>query len=223
MISLETAATFLGVAVLLGLTPGPDNLFVMAQSIAAGARAGCMVVLGLCSGLVVHTLAVAMGLAAVLAGAPLALQTIQMLGAVYLLYLAWAAWPARPRGHTEVPVHASTEDSGFAHSAREGRAPPAWALWRRGVIMNLSNPKVVLFFLALLPQFVDTTRGAAAPQILVLGALFILATLLVFGGLSYFSASVGDAMRRRPGVQAQLDRISSLVFVGLAIRLVWTG
>lgn len=210
MISLDTATTFFGVAVLLGLTPGPDNLFVLAQSAAAGARAGLAVVLGLCCGLVVHTLAIALGLAAVMASAPLALQIIQTLGAAYLLYLAWGAWRA-----ARLP--------GAAPSAHAAPATPRIsALWRRGVIMNLSNPKIVLFFLALLPQFVDTSRGPAALQIIALGLLFVLATLLVFGGISYSAARVGDLLRQRPGVQAQLDRISALVFVALAARLVWT-
>ncbi len=223
MISLDTAAAFFGVSVVLGLTPGPDNLFVMAQSIAAGARAGFIVVLGLCSGLLVHTLAVALGLAAVFASAPLALQAIQVLGALYLLYLAWRAWSAGRRADLLSPRPKLLVGRRASPYSPDEVGPFGFAgLWRRGVIMNLSNPKIALFFLALLPQFVDATGGPAALQIVVLGALFVLATLVVFGGLSYFSARVGDHLRQRPGVQAKLDRITALVFVGLAARLLWT-
>lgn len=88
--------------------------------------------------------------------------------------------------------------------------------------MNLSNPKVGLFFLALLPQFVDPTQGAAVPQIAMLGALFMLATLLVFGSISYFAGKVADVIRGRPGIQRVLARLSSVVFALLGLRLLAT-
>jgi len=211
----DTALAFWSLSIWLALTPGPDNMFVMAQSVQSGARSGWVVVLGLCTGLMVHTTAVALGLAAALASMPRALQAIQLLGAGYLLYLAWGAWhaPAAPLQALEPGPSPQRE------SARRGSL---WPLWRRGLFMNLSNPKVGLFFLALLPQFVDPTQGAAVPQIAMLGALFMLATLLVFGSISYFAGKVADVIRGRPGIQRVLARLSSVVLALLGLRLLAT-
>ena len=105
MPSLQTALSFLGVAFLLSLSPGPDNLFVITLSALRGARAGLWVVLGLCSGLVVHTLTVALGVGALLAASPVAFTTLKVIGALYLLYLAWGAWRASPAtGKTQHPA-----------------------------------------------------------------------------------------------------------------------
>ena len=203
MLNAETLSTFFGLAVLLGLAPGPDNLFVLAQSMAFGARSGLWVVLGLCSGLVVHTLAVALGLAALMAATPWALHLVQWVGAAYLLYLAWGAWRA---------------GSG---SVRQAVSQEGWRLWRRGVLMNVTNPKVALFFLALLPQFVDPSRGYAAVQVVILGGVFMVAALLVFGAISVFAGYLGGALRRHACAEQWLNRLSALVFVALAVRLLW--
>lgn len=201
-LSIQTASSFLAVAVLLGLAPGPDNLFVLTQSAAHGARAGWWVVLGLCTGLLGHTVLVSLGVAAVLVATPWAMQAIQVLGAVYLLVVAWGAWRAGPVG------------------AQGMAALSPGVLWRRGVVMNLSNPKVALFFLALLPQFVDTARPAL-PQLMALGTLFILSTLLVFGGMAMFAAGLGRALRHHPSAQRWMNRVAALVLVALAVRLLW--
>ena len=200
MLSLQVVTTFFGLAVVLSLAPGPDNLFVLAQSMAHGARSGLWVVLGLCSGLVVHTLAVALGLAALMAASPWALRLVQTLGAAYLLYLAWGAWRAG--------------------ASRPGQAvaQTGMRLWRRGLFMNVTNPKVVLFFLALLPQFVQPD-AAPAGQIVALGAVFMVAALLVFGSISFFAGYLGDALRRHANAQKWLNRASAGVFVALAARL----
>lgn len=201
-LSLQTVLSFVGVTVLLGLAPGPDNVFVLTQALTHGARAALWVVLGLCTGLLVHTLLVSLGLAALLLATPWAMQLVQVLGALYLMRLAWAAWqsgaPTRP---TAQPQSLS-------------------ALWRRGVFMNLSNPKVALFFLALLPQFVDASQ-AAMPQLLALGSLFNLTTLFLFGAVAVFAGRLGRFWRERPGVQRVLNRVSAVVLLGLALRLLW--
>lgn len=202
-IAAETAASFFAVAVLLGLAPGPDNLFVLTQSLAHGARAGWAVTLGLCTGLIGHTLAVSLGLAAVLVATPWAMQAIQIAGAIYLLRVAWGAWQAAPA------------------QAQQALALSSMALWRRGVIMNISNPKVALFFLALLPQFVDPARGEAVPQLLALGGLFMLATWLVFGAMASFAAALGQGLRRHAGAQSALNRLAAVVLCALALRLLW--
>jgi threonine/homoserine/homoserine lactone efflux protein len=203
MLTLQTTLAFLGVSVLLGLTPGPDNVFVLLQSAAYGRRAGMLVVLGLCAGLVLHTTAIALGLAALFAASETAFVVLKWVGAGYLAYLAWQAF--------RTPV----SDDGTQ------TAPPLRArqLVLRGLLMNLSNPKVVFFFLAFLPQFVDPARGLVAWQLAQLGALFILATLLTFGSISFFAASAGQRLRGSARAQAWLNRVAGLVFAGLALRL----
>lgn len=204
MPSLDTLLVFLGTALVLGFTPGPDNLFVLMQSATQGRRAGMAVVLGLCTGIVVHTTAVALGLAALLAASPLAFTVMKAAGAAYLLYLAVGAWRA--------PASALT-------GASQAPAEPLAALYRRGIVMNLSNPKVLLFFFALLPQFVVADRGPVALQLAVLGGVFILATLISFGLIAWAAGLLGERLRRSPGLQRGLNRTAALVFAGLAVRL----
>ena len=203
MLPLETALSFFGIAVLLSLSPGPDNVFVMTLSALRGVRAGLWVVLGLCSGLIVHTLAVAFGVAALLAASSTAFTVLKLLGAAYLLYLAWGAWNA-PAMTADSPV-----------------PPPMTPLqaWMRGVLMNLSNPKVVLFFLAFLPQFADPKHGSVALQTVWLGLLFILAAWLTFSALAMLAGSAGQRLRESAQAQRWLNRGASLVFAGMAIKL----
>ncbi len=203
LIPFDTAAAFFGAAVLLALAPGPDNLFVLMQSAMRGRAAGLLVVLGLCSGLLVHTAAVALGLATVFASSALAFNLLKAAGAVYLVWLAWQAW------------HAGAAQAGEASEA----TPSAARLYRHGILMNVSNPKVSIFFLALLPQFVTADRGRVGLQVLALGALFMLATLLVFGAIALAAAALRELLWRSPQAQVRMNRIAALVFVGLAARL----
>lgn len=216
MPSLDILLQFFGLTVLLALSPGPDNLFVLMQSIQHGWRTGLLVVLGLCLGVCLHTLAVAMGLAALLAASPQLLTLLKLLGAAYLLWLAWGAWHA--------PVAARTPDAApQAPQAPQIAQRPSLrqALRRigRGLVMNLSNPKVLLFFLAFLPQFAHPARGPVAAQVVVLGAVFALSTLLVFGSIAFFSGSFGQALQRSARMQRVLNRSASIVFAALALRL----
>lgn len=207
MPTLETALAFFSVAVLLALAPGPDNLFVLMQSATGGRRTGFAVLTGLMLGVMVHTLAVALGLAALFAASGTAFTALKLAGAAYLLYLAWGAWRAPPM------LAAGGDGAPPA-------APKPWSrLMLRGVVMNLTNPKVVLFFLALLPQFVQPERGSVAGQIVFFGLLFIVAAVLVFGAV----VLAADALRARLAGSARaqrlLNRAAALVFAGLALRL----
>jgi threonine/homoserine/homoserine lactone efflux protein len=195
--------TFFGIAVLLALTPGPDNLFVLMQSALHGRSAGLMVVLGLCTGLLGHTAAVAVGLAALFAASPLAFIALKWAGAAYLAWLAWLAFraPAGGPGNTGAP-----------------RLEPS-ALYLRGIVMNLTNPKVLLFFLAFLPQFATPAAGPPGPQIVVLGGVFMLATFLVFGAIAFFSGAAGTMLQRSARAQRILNVCAGVVFAGLALRL----
>lgn len=203
----EAALAFFSLAVLLALAPGPDNLFVLMQSATGGRRTGFAVLSGLMVGVMLHTLAVALGLAAVFAASTTAFTALKLAGAAYLLYLAWGAWRAPPMLAAGVGENAPARGNSWSR------------LMLRGVVMNLTNPKVVLFFLALLPQFVQPGRGSVAGQIVVFGLLFIVAATLVFGAI----VLAADALRRQLAGSARaqrlLNRAAALVFAGLALRL----
>ena len=207
MLSLQTSLAFFSVSVLLALSPGPDNVFVLVHAAQHGVRAGLLVVLGLCSGLLFHTAAVALGLAALLAASPLAFDVLKGVGAAYLLWLAWLSWRA-PTGLLE-------------GQAAEDLSPAQ--TYARGIVMNATNPKVAIFFLAFLPQFVEPAQGPVQWQIAQLGACFGLATLLVFGGIAALAGRFGQRLRESARAQQILNRAAALVFAGLALRLVWLG
>ena len=202
MIALDVLLLFFSASVLLGLSPGPDNLFVMAQSAQHGRTAGLIVTLGLCTGLIVHTTAVAFGLAALFHTSAVAFTVLKFIGASYLLYLAWQAVRA-----------SSSETGGEVAQLDKGR------LYRRGIIMNITNPKVSLFFLAFLPQFADPEKGSLVLQLLMLGGVFIIATILVFGSISLIAGGIGERFRESPRAQIILNQLAGVVFVGLAIKL----
>ena len=204
MPTLQTSIQFIGMAFVLCLSPGPDNLFVITLSAIRGVKSGLWLVLGLCSGLVLHTLAVAFGVAALLAATPLAFNALKTVGGLYLLYLAWGAWHAP------------------AQTAANATAPALQPLqaWRRGVVMNVSNPKVVVFFLALFPQFVDSKAGNPIGQTLFLGLLFIATSWLTFSGFALLAGSLGQALQRSSKAQIRLNRCAALVFIALSFQLI---
>jgi len=203
MIAPETLAAFTAVSLLLCVAPGPDNLFVLTQSALYGRMAGLTVTLGLCTGLIVHTAAVALGVAALIKASPLAFNLLKYAGAAYLLYLAWLALRAGPD----------------TLSTKRAAQPDGWQLYRRGIIMNVTNPKVTLFFLALLPQFADPVRSALWPQIVLLGIVFMLSTLLVFGLVAVLAGAIGQWFGRSPRAQHSLHVLAGVIFIGLAVRL----
>jgi threonine/homoserine/homoserine lactone efflux protein len=203
MITMDTLATFFMASVLLGLAPGPDNIFVLTQSALRGKIAGLLVTLGLCTGLVVHTTAVAFGVAAIFQASALAFTALKLVGAGYLIFLAWQAFRASAE---KIPAG---RQNGLSHGA----------LYRRGIIMNITNPKVSIFFLAFLPQFADPARGLLTVQMLLLGGVFIVSTILVFGSIALLAGSIGQWLNRSPTTQVVMNRVAGTVFVGLALKL----
>ena len=203
MLSLQTSLAFFSVSVLLALSPGPDNVFVLVHAAQHGVRAGSLVVLGLCSGLLFHTAAVALGLAALLASSPLAFGALKGVGAVYLLWLAWLSWRA-PTGLLE-------------GQAAEGLSPAQTYL--RGIVMNATNPKVAIFFLAFLPQFVDPARGSSALQMLALGMIFVFTSTISCALIGAFAAGLGKMLSHHPTGQRAMGWISGSVMMALAARL----
>lgn len=200
----ETLLPFLLASALLSLAPGPDNIFVLMQSALYGRRAGLVITLGLCSGLLIHTLAVALGVASLFLVSTLAFTVLKFAGAAYLLYLAWQAFRA---------TAVSLDDTGTSTT------PTLGALYRRGIIMNLGNPKVAIFFLAFLPQFADPAEGAMPLQLTSLGLFFILVAWVIFSLVALLSGVIADVLRHSPRAQTILQRIAGLIFVLLALRL----
>lgn len=204
MIPLEILIPFVTASLLLALAPGPDNIFVLTQSALHGSAAGLMVMLGLCTGLVAHSSAVALGVAVIFQTSAMAFSLLKFAGAGYLLWLAWQAFRA----------------SGTRISAGMEPRPGLLALYGRGILMNITNPKVAIFFLAFLPQFASPSRGSVPLQILLLGGFFILATFVVFGGIALMAGTLGQWLNRSQGVQKILNRLAGTVFLGLALALV---
>ena len=206
MIPLETQITFFTASILLALAPGPDNIFVLTQSAIRGRSAGIVVMLGLCTGLIVHSSAVALGVAVIFQTSAAAFSALKFIGAGYLVYLAWQAFRA---------------SANQIQSTHEGQVNH-WKLYCRGIIMNITNPKVSIFFLAFLPQFADPLRGPISMQILFLGGLFIVATILVFGGIALLAGTLGQWLNRSDRTQNILNKIAGTVFLGLALKLATT-
>lgn len=168
---------FISAAVLLTLIPGPDILFVITQSITRGRKAGITFAAGLCSGLIVHTTAVSLGISVLLMSSPVAFTILKFAGAAYLLYLGIKAFLGRHKNHFEIAVSEAV----------------AGKLYRKGVLMNILNPKVILFFLAFFPQFIDKSIENPVPQMLLLGLIFMVQAFLIFS----FVAVLADRLARR--------------------------
>lgn len=205
MIPLEILTTFAVAAFLLSLSPGPDNIFVLTQSALNGARAGILVVLGLCTGLIFHTAAVAFGVAALVKTSALAFTALKIAGAGYLLYLAFQAFRA-PASRME---------------GKTSRLRPI-ALYRVGLIMNITNPKVAIFFLAFFPQFTDPVRGSMVTQIAILGAVFMAIAFFVFSCIALVSGSLSRWLMESETAQLWLNRGAGLVFLGLAGKIAFS-
>ncbi|MEP4889533.1 MAG: LysE family translocator [Aliiglaciecola sp.] len=204
MIPIETILMFLAASVALSFAPGPDNIFVLTQSALNGRKAGILVTLGLCTGLIVHTAAVSLGVAVIFQTSALAFNILKIVGAVYLLYLAFQAFRA-----------------GSTRFEAKGNTKLAWQqLYSRGIIMNITNPKVAIFFLAFLPQFADPNRGSVTLQMLVFGGVFIITALVVFSLIAWFAGFLGDWLKGSSKAQVVMNRVAGTVFAGLALRLV---
>ncbi|HIJ96334.1 MAG TPA: LysE family translocator [Desulfuromonadales bacterium] len=204
MIEPTTLLMFFSTSILLALSPGPDNLFVMTQAAQQGRTAGLLVTAGLCTGLLAHTAAVTFGLAALFAASAAAFTLLKLTGAAYLLYLAVQAFRAGT-------------DTGPLSSVDHLRPV---VLYRRGIIMNITNPKVSIFFLAFLPQFADPSKGHLSLQLMQLGGVFIIATLIIFGAISILAGVFGERFRQSSSAQKILNRAAAAIFTGLALKLV---
>ncbi len=207
MLSYETLMTFIVASTLLSFAPGPDNIFVLMQSAIHGWKAGIIVTLGLCTGLIVHTVAVTLGVAAIFQVSVVAFTALKVVGAAYLVYLAWLSFKSAA---AELPA---TEQPELSH----------FALYKRGILMSTTNPKLAIFFMAFLPQFTDPASGALGTQLFMLGCVFILVGLVVMSFIALLSGSLSKWMRHSERGQLIINNLAGMVFLGLALKLVTTA
>lgn len=199
---------FLVAAILLTLAPGPDNLMVLSLALARGRRDGVLFGLGAASGTVFHTLLAVMGIGAVIAASPAAFGGIRIAGAFYLAWLGAQIFRHLPVDGSRIgPASVSVEESGH--------------VFLKGMGASAINPKVIVFFLAFLPQFVTPERGEIRAQMLALGLLFALQGAVIFSMIGFFAGTLGQRMARNPKIRLTLTVIAGLVFWGLAVHLLF--
>ena len=196
-------ALFVATSALLAIAPGPDVIYVLTRGIAQGTKAGLAAAFGFASGCIFHTVLAAVGIAALIRSSPLAFDLVRYAGAAYLVWIG---------------IQALRHRSSFSvEGAGEQRA--LGAIYRQSVIGNMLNPKVTLFFLAFLPQFGDMQAGHVGTQMALLGAIFMVQTIVIFGAVAIFSGWIGEWMRRKPAIGARLNVFAGLTFIALGIRV----
>ncbi len=185
----------------LALSPGPDNIYVMSQAMAHGTRAGLATTAGLISGCIVHTTLLAFGVSALIATSPTVFWIIKILGASYLLYLAFVVFKS------ESAISAGTKAPKKTH----------WQLFKQGVIMNLVNPKVILFFLAFFPSAIWNPEQDLVLQFYIIGGTFMLISLIIFSGIAFLAGFLSSKLNQKSGTGVFFKWLQICVFVGIAI------
>lgn len=197
-----TLLYFLCASAALTIAPGPDNLFVLTQGITRGRKPAIVTALGMCSGVSVHTAMAALGISAIFSTSLIAFNIVKYAGAAYLVYLAYKTF----KDNSTVRLAESVD-------------LPAFSLYKRGFVMNVLNPKVAMFFLAFLPQFVAPGSEHVALQMLLFGLVFMLQAIVIFCLIAYFAGSVGQFILSRPKIAKYLDWLTAGVFISLGLRL----
>ena len=206
-ITPEQLLPFLLTALLLTATPGPDNLMVLGVGASKGRRLGMAFGLGCATGCLSHTVLAALGVSAVLAASPVAFTALRVVGGGYLIWLGIGALRSRGGAGLAAAPEGSTGETSLSRQ------------FLKGMLVNAINPKVVLFFLSFLPQFVVPAQGHVPLQMAALGLVFTLQAAVLFGALGWFAGGIGQWLQRRPRAGLWLDRVSGVVFVGLGVRM----
>ncbi|WP_396596454.1 LysE family translocator [Dokdonia sp. R86516] len=204
---IESLIAFLAATALLAFSPGPDNIYVLTQSVANGSKSGLATTAGLISGCIVHTTLVAFGLSAVIAASPFLFFAIKTVGAMYLLYLAFK-------------VYRSDASINLADGAPKKSYT---ALFKQGVIMNILNPKVTIFFLAFFPGFLWEPDGSTVYQFYVLGLLFMLESFVIFGSIALVAGKISHVLRTNQNAGVVLKWLQIIVFIGIAVYIFIDG
>ena len=212
MFGIENYLGFVLAAILLNLTPGTDTMYIITRSVSHGSAAGFYSVLGIISGILVHTVFAALGLSIILINSPLAFTIVKYIGASYLCYLG-------------IKMLMSKQPSLLAnHLPKSSPSVPAnsiahWQIYKQGVLTNVFNPKVALFFLAFFPQFIDPSYAHSALSFLILGLSFALTGFVWCSCLALLASKFSANLRKNPANEVLLNKISGVVFIGLGVKL----
>lgn len=207
MFGIHDFGVFLFTGIVLNLTPGPDTFYILGRSMTQGRSAGIASALGISAGSIVHTLAAALGLSALIAASATAFLAVKLAGAAYLMFLGARMLISR--------ASAAAIPSGFTSSG-------FFAVFRQGLITNVLNPKVALFFLAFMPQFIKADSESKFTAFLILGLCFVITGTLWCLCLAWFSSLIGDRLRGSPTFAEVLNRTAGGLFVFLGLRLATT-
>lgn len=214
MLGIVELPLFIGAVFLLNVTPGPDTAYIVGRSVAQGRAAGVMSSLGVSAGCCVHALATAFGLTAVLAASPVAFTAIKYAGGAYLAWLGlkllWSSWRSSARG------------AGAASQAPATDRRSLRALFMQGFLTNVLNPKVILFFVSFIPQFVDPRAGQQTLAFLALGAIMVAMSTVWTVAVAWMAGTLTRRAGEAPRLKCWLDRVIGMAFIGLGARLAMT-
>jgi len=205
MLGIHDFWLFVAAGLVLNVTPGPDTFYILGRSVSQGRAAGLLSALAITTGCLFHSTAAALGLSAILARSAMAFQIVRYAGAAYLVFLGF-----------RMIFAGATELDGTTRSPARQRL---WVIYRQGVITNVLNPKVALFFLAFLPQFIDPKTPTRVSAFLLLGAVFMFNGTLWCLFLAWFAGSVSQKVRNNPRAQVALKRGTGALFIGLGTKL----
>ena len=204
MLELSNIYLFIVASFLLCLAPGPDNIYVLTQGMTKSKKAAIVTTLGLCTGIIVHTTAAAFGISVIFQTSEIAFNIVKYVGAAYLLYIAYQAFKYRNE-----PLDLSVQDSN-----KELKK-----LYIKGFFMNVLNPKVSIFFLAFLPQFVTPINGNVPMQMVTLGLIFMALTVVVFSSIGIAGNMLSTKLLEKPNIVKYMNILTSFVLGGLALKL----
>ena len=212
MFGIENYLGFILAAILLNLTPGTDSMYIITRSISQGQTAGFYSVLGITSGILVHTLLAALGLSVLLANSPTAFMIVKYVGASYLCYLGFKMLTSK--NSSSIANHLSKDQNVTSQKAVDG-----WQIYKQGVLTNTFNPKVALFFLAFFPQFIDASYAYGMLSFLMLGLTFATTGFIWCLCLAMLASKFSKKLRENPKIESMMNKISGVVFMGLGIKL----
>lgn len=212
MFGIENYIGFIIAAILLNLTPGTDSMYIITRSMAQGQTAGFYSVLGITSGILVHTLLASLGLSVLLANSPTAFMIVKYIGASYLCYLGFKMLTSKQQ---PLIADSLSEDEQLATA----KSTNHWQIYQQGVLTNVFNPKVALFFLAFFPQFIDSSYAHGMLSFLILGLTFATTGFIWCSCLALLASLLSKNLRENPSIEVVLNKISGVVFIGLGIKL----
>ncbi len=212
MFGIENYLGFILAAILLNLTPGTDSMYIITRSISQGQTAGFYSVLGITSGVLVHTLLAALGLSVLLANSPIAFMIVKYIGAAYLCYLGLKMLLSK--NSNSIANNLSKDQDVTSQKTVDG-----WQIYKQGVLTNTFNPKVALFFLAFFPQFIDASYAYGMLSFLMLGLTFATTGFIWCLCLAMLASKFSKKLRENPKIEFMMNKISGVVFMGLGIKL----